>query len=171
MPELAFDWAWRVVCFLCLRALVGSWRNVGLALLLPPVWNELSIANATFPVAWLALLAVRGRPTFLPVAIALKFGPVLLVPFVLLRRGAADRRRLLVGVGLFAGLRAISALLDPGAWRDYLATVAPQAAGNSAGFGVITLASSGAPTGGPVQAGSRLQSAEGAAGNSPRATG
>ncbi len=64
LPELAFDWLWRIVC----------------------------------------LLALRGRPTYLPVAIALKFGPALLVPFILLRRSAADRRRLLLGLGAFAAL-------------------------------------------------------------------
>jgi hypothetical protein len=144
MPELVFDWLWRIVCFLCMRALVGSWRNVGLTLLLPPVWTELSYANVTFPVAYLALLALRGRPLWLPIAIGLKFGPALLVPFILLRRGVADRRRLLTGLAAFAGLCALSILVAPGAWRDYLGTIVPQATGATAGPGVIALASTGA---------------------------
>jgi Glycosyltransferase family 87 len=144
MPELVFTWVWRIICFLSLRALVGSWRNVGLALLFPPIWSELSIANVTFPVAYLALIALRGRPTLLPVAIALKFGPALLVPFILLRRGAADRRRLLTGIAAFAGLCGLSVLVAPGAWRDYLATIGPQASGGIADTGVISFASSGA---------------------------
>jgi hypothetical protein len=144
MPELVFDWLWRIVCFLCLRALVGSWRNLGVALLFPPVWNELSIANVTFPVAYLALLALRGRPTFLPIAIALKFGPALLVPFILLRRGVADRRRLLTGLAAFAGLCALSILVAPGAWRDYLGTIAPQAASSIGGAPAFVLGPSGA---------------------------
>jgi len=144
MPEIAFDWLWRIVCILCLRALVGSWRNFGLALLFPPIWNELSIANVTFPVAYLALLALRGRPMWLAGTIALKFGAALLVPFILLRRGAADRRRLLIGFGAFAGLCALSILATPDAWHDYLGTIAPQAASGIGGAPAIALAPSGA---------------------------
>jgi hypothetical protein len=144
MPELVFAWLLRIVSLLCLRGLVGSWRNVGLALLLPPVWTELSIVNVTFPVAYIALIALRGRPTFLPFAIALKFGPALLVPFILLRRGATDRRRLLVGMGGFAGLCALSILVSPDAWRDYLSSIGPQASGGIEGPGVIAFASSAA---------------------------
>lgn len=144
LPELAFDWLWRIVCILCLRALVGSWRNFGVALLFPPIWNELSIANVTFPVAYLALLALRGRPTYLPVAIALKFGPALLVPFILLRRGAADRRRLLVGLAAFAGLCGVSFLATPSAWHDYLGTIGPQAASGIGGAPAVALSQSGA---------------------------
>lgn len=144
LPELAFDWLWRGVCFLCLRALVGSWRNMGLALLFPPVWTELSIANVTFPVAYLSLIALRGRPTFLPIAIALKFGPALLVPFILIRRGVVDRRRLLIGLAGFAAACAASYVAAPGTWHDYLGTVGPQATGGNDGWGVIALAPSGA---------------------------
>ena len=144
LPELAFDWLWRIVCILCLRALVGSWRNFGLALLFPPIWNELSISNVTFPVAYVAFLALRGRPTFLPVAIALKFGPALLVPFILLRRGAADRRRLLIGFASFAGLCGVSFLVAPGAWHDYLGTIGPQAASGIGGAPAIAFSQSGA---------------------------
>ena len=142
----AFDWIWRIVCILSLRALVGSWRNFGVALLFPPIWNELSIANVTFPVAYLALLALRGRPTCIspPIAIALKFGPALLVPFILLRRGAAHRRRLLIGLVAFAGLCGLSFLVAPGAWRDYLATIGPQAASGIGGAPAIAFSQSGA---------------------------
>jgi hypothetical protein len=144
LPELAFDWLWRIVCILCLRALVGSWRNFGLALLFPPIWNELSISNVTFPVAYVAFLALRGRPTYLPVAIALKFGPALLVPFILLRRGAADRRRLLIGFAAFVGLCGVSFLVAPGAWHDYLGTIGPQAASGIGGAPAIAFSQSGA---------------------------
>ena len=144
LPELAFDWLWRIVCVLCLRLIVGSWRNFGLALLFPPIWNELSISNVTFPVAYLAFLALRGRPTYLPVAIALKFGPALLVPFILLRRGAADRGRLLAGFVAFAGLCGLSFLVTPGAWHDYLGTIGPQAASGIGGAPAIAFSQSGA---------------------------
>jgi hypothetical protein len=30
IPALAFSWLWRIACFLCVRWLAGSWRNVGL---------------------------------------------------------------------------------------------------------------------------------------------
>ena len=35
IPALAFSWLWRIACFLCVRWLAGSWRNVGLWLLVP----------------------------------------------------------------------------------------------------------------------------------------
>ena len=51
LPPLAFSWAWRLGCLLCLRWLAGSWRNVGLWCLVPFTLTELSIANVTFPMA------------------------------------------------------------------------------------------------------------------------
>ena len=144
MPELAFTWLWRAVCFLRLRPLVGSWRNVGLTLLFPPIWNELSDANVTFPVAYVGLLALRGRPALLPVGIALKFGPALLVPFILLRRGPEDRRRLINGTAFFAILCAVSILVAPAAWHDYLASMGQQASSSPAGPWVLSFAPSGA---------------------------
>ena len=121
---------------------LGAWKYP--PLFAQALWTELSIANVTFPVAYIALIALRGRPTYLPFAIALKFGPALLVPFILIRRGVADRRRLVVGLAVFAALCGVSIAVAPGAWHDYLGTVGPQALGSTEGWGVIALAPSGA---------------------------
>jgi hypothetical protein len=118
LPELAFDWLWRLVCVGCLRYLAGSWRNVGLWCLLPLTWRELSIANVTFPVAAAVLLAFRGRGQGLVLAGILKFGALLAVPYLWFARPAM-RRTLVVGLAAAVGACAISFVLGPAAWFDY----------------------------------------------------
>ena len=144
LPGLVFDWAARLIGVLCLRALAGSWRNLGIWLLFPAVLTEISLANVTFEVALLSLWALRGRARWLAPAIALKFGPALLIPFILLRR-RADVRPLIEGLVLFGGLCALSILAAPDLWQQYLATVAPQANGGLVGAGIIALAPTGLP--------------------------
>ncbi|HET7677516.1 MAG TPA: glycosyltransferase [Candidatus Limnocylindrales bacterium] len=119
LPELAFAWAWRAVCFAALLYLAGSLRNVGLWFLLPLTIREISIANVTFPVAALTLAALRGRAEWLGLAALWKFGPALTGLYVLLVR-PSQRRGLLAG-GVAVGLAClVSFAIAPGAWFDYL---------------------------------------------------
>ena len=118
LPELAFDWLWRLVCIGCLRYLAGSWRNVGLWCLLPLTWREVSIANVTFPVAAAVLLAFRGRGQGLLMAGILKFGALLAVPYLWFARPQM-RRTLVVGAAVAVGVCAASFVVGPGDWFDY----------------------------------------------------
>ena len=116
LPREVFVWAFRLAGFLSLRYLAGSWRNVGLWMLIPLTVGELSRANVTFPVAAMSLAALRGRGWLAPWAGALKFGPFLLIPYLWFR---GDRRHVITGcvsLGL-AGL--LSVALSPGAWAEY----------------------------------------------------
>jgi len=123
LPEPAFSWLWRGVCVVSLRYLAGSWLAMGFWLLVPLTLTELSSANVTFPVAAMTLLALRGNATLLPVAAILKFGPALALPYVWIVMRSA-RRGLLTGLGALALAVAGSVLLAPGAWRDYVDSLA-----------------------------------------------
>ncbi|MDP8903763.1 MAG: hypothetical protein M3N29_00345 [Chloroflexota bacterium] len=143
MPALAFSWLWRLACLLCVRWLAGSWRNVGLWLLVPFTITELSLANVTFPVAVMTVMALRGRAWLAPLAAALKFGPLLVVPYVWL---AMPHQRLALVGGCLAALAAaaVSLALDPSAWAMYVGSMFESTGAAMHGAGVIALAPTGA---------------------------
>ena len=122
LPELWFGWAWRIGCLLCLRYLAGSWRNVGLWMLFPLTLRELAIANVTFPVAAVTFRALRTGGLLLPLAGLLKFGPMLALPYLWLRR-PEQRSALVRGVGLTAGACLVSFLVAPASWQLYFASL------------------------------------------------
>lgn len=143
LPEMAFAWAYRIACLLCLRYLVGSWRVVGWTLLLSPVWIELLALNVTFPVAAASRWALRGGGvSWLPAATALKYGSVLLVPYVAVCR-PGRRGALAIGVALMGGVLGLHLLLDAGTWSAYFASLAQQAeapnTGSQVGDQLLTL--------------------------------
>lgn len=81
LPELAATWLYRLVCLLCIRYLVGSWRAVGVSLLFPPVLIELWALNVTLPIAAVDRWAVRGNDASLvPATAVVKYRSALLVP-------------------------------------------------------------------------------------------
>lgn len=143
LPALAFSWLWRVGCLLCVRWLAGSWRNVGLWLLVPFTITELSLANVTFPVAMMTVMALRGRPWLAPWAAALKFGPALALPYVWLT-DPPRRHSIVVGSILLAGACAVSVGLDPAAWVMYVDSMRSSTDASMSGAGVIALAPTGA---------------------------
>ncbi|MDQ3937895.1 MAG: DUF2029 domain-containing protein, partial [Chloroflexota bacterium] len=112
LPALVFSWAWRIVCLLSLRYLAGSWRNVGLWLLVPFTLTELSIANVTFPVAAMTVMALNGRGWMASWAGAVKFGPLLLLPYLWFARPSM-RRSLVLGVIMVGASCAVSFTLAP----------------------------------------------------------
>ena len=100
-PELIVTWVYRAACLACVRVLVGSWRAVGIALLFWPLQIELDSLNVTLPIAVLARMALRGSTAgagATPATAALKYGTILLAPYIWLR-DPRRRRALLIGVG------------------------------------------------------------------------
>lgn len=140
LPELLVAWAWRVSGILCLRYMVGSWRAALVACAFLPVLIELSLGNVTLQIGAVLVFALRDRrgAYLIPWAAALKFGPVLLVPYLWFRK-PETRRPLVVGTAVFAILCAASYVLAPGAWSGYAATFGWENSSVMSGAGVIAL--------------------------------
>jgi hypothetical protein len=143
IPALAFSWLWRIACFLCVRWLAGSWRNVGLWLLVPLTITELSLGNVTFMVAVATVLALRGQGWLTAPMAALKFGPIFVAPYLWLVK-PEQRRSLLTGALAFAGLCAVSYAFNPTAWADYVDSLLRSTTTAMSGQGVIALWPTGA---------------------------
>ena len=142
MPELMFSWAWRGVCFLCLRYLAGSWRNVGLWGLVPLTWTELSIANITFPTAALTFAALKGRAELAAWAGGLKIVPLLALPYLWISR-PETRRAVALGVATVAAAFAVSFVIAPNDWLMYLSALTWMTSASTESFGVVTLVPNG----------------------------
>jgi Glycosyltransferase family 87 len=143
IPALAFSWLWRIACFLCVRWLAGSWRNVGLWLLVPLTITELSLGNITFMVAAATVLALRGQGWLTAPMAALKFGPIFVAPYLWLVK-PEQRRSLLIGALGFAGLCAVSFAFNPTAWTDYIDSLLRSTTTEMVGQGVIAIWPTGA---------------------------
>lgn len=129
LPGLVVTWAYRAVCLLCVRYLVGSWRAVGWSLLFPPLAIELMALNLTLPIAALGRLALRSPKSgarWLGFAASLKYGSLLLMPYLWLRRPEA-RRALLLGTGALLLVSLVHFALDPSVWVRFVAALAQQA--------------------------------------------
>ena len=89
---------------LCLRYIVGSWKATVVACAFVPVLTELAWATSPCSSAAVLLFALRDRrgAYLLPWVAALKFGPVLLVPYLWFRM-PESRRPLVIGTAVFAG--------------------------------------------------------------------
>jgi hypothetical protein len=143
IPALAFSWLWRIACFLCVRWLAGSWRNVGLWLLVPLTIVELSLGNVTFMVAVATVLALRNQGWLTAPMAALKFGPIFVAPYLWLVN-PKQRRSLVVGALVFAGACAVSYAFNPTAWADYVDSLFRSTSAQMTGQGVIALWPTGA---------------------------
>ena len=140
LPELVVAWVWRISGILCLRYLVGSWKASLVACAFIPVLIELSLGNVTLQLAAVVLFTLRDRrgAYLLPWMAALKFGPVLLVPYLWFRMPQA-RRPLIIGTLIFSLACLLSYLLAPAAWSGYLATFGWESSSVMNGGGVIAL--------------------------------
>ena len=140
LPELVVAWAWRISGILCLRYMVGSWKAAVVACAFLPVLIELSLGNVTLQIGAMLVFALRDRrgAYLLPWAAALKFGPVLLVPYLWFRM-PESRRPLLIGTAVFGAACLASYLVAPGAWTGYIDTFGWENGSVMSGSGVIAL--------------------------------
>lgn len=132
LPEELVTWLYRGACVGCVRYLVGSWRAVGWALLFVPLQIELIALNVTLPIAAIARQALRGPApaagaALIPATAALKYGTVLLLPYLWLTRHAL-RRPMLIGAGVLLTAFGLHAALDPELWGEYVSSLAQQSA-------------------------------------------
>ena len=144
LPELLIAWLSRLTGVLCLRYIVGSWKATVIACAFVPVLTELSITNVTLQLAACLMFALKDRrgAYLLPWAVALKFGPVLIVPYLWFRK-PETRRPLLVGTLIFLGACLVSVLVAPRAWSDYVDMLRFQNMTDLSGSQVIHLIPSG----------------------------
>lgn len=140
LPELLVAWLWRISGILCLRYMVGSWKAAVVACAFLPVLIELSLGNVTLQIGAVLVFALRDRrgAYLLPWVAALKFGPVLLVPYLWFRM-PESRRPLLVGSAIFAVACLASYMVAPALWSDYVATYGWESGSLMSGSGVIAI--------------------------------
>jgi hypothetical protein len=140
LPELPFDWLWRISGILCLRYMVGSWKASIVACVFFPVLSELSLGNVTLQIGAMLMFALRDRrgAYLLPWAVALKWGPILLVPYLWFRM-PESRRPLLIGTAVFLGACLLSYVAAPDLWSQYAATFGWENASEMSGFAVMAI--------------------------------
>ncbi len=133
VSDMAFSLAWTVLLLVCL-AYLADWRLlVALALVaFLPVAVELWFRNVHLIVAALAVIALRRWPVAWVPAAALKITPVIGVGFLLAARRYRDAA-LVAAVG--AVVLAISIVVTPGAWSQFLEVVAVR--GGSSGASLV----------------------------------
>ena len=124
LPWPVFAIVARLVEFLALRGLTGSWRATGIWLLYPPVLMEVNIANIVLITALGASLALRGRAWLLPVAALPKFAPGLAVLATWRLASWRMRRALVASAVVVAVAVAVSFALDPALWSAWAGAVA-----------------------------------------------
>ena len=119
LPATWFSVAWTLLMLVCLWWLAG--RDVVLALAFvafPPVAVEFMFRNVHLVLAVLLVLGVdRGRGWLFSVGAAIKLAPGLGIPWLAARGRWRDAGvAVLVGVGILA----VSVVLSPQAWADWL---------------------------------------------------
>jgi hypothetical protein len=144
LPELLVCWVWRVSSVLCLRYIVGSWKATIVSFAFIPVLTELSINNVTMQIAAALVFVLRDKrgAYLLPWVAALKFGPVLIVPYLWFRR-PKTRRPLVIGTLVFLAACLVSFVLLPQAWADYVEMLRFQNLTDLSGSQVIHIVPSG----------------------------
>lgn len=131
LPSAAFTAAWTVMMLCCLWWLAGRKVLVALALVVfPPVAIEFWFRNIHLVLAVLVVLAVR-RGWLFSVGASIKLAPGLGIPWLL---AAGRRRDAAVAVGVGAAILAVSVILSPDAWRDWISIVMARGPNDVASF-------------------------------------
>ncbi len=118
LPSWAFSAIWTVLMLVCLWWIAG--RHVLRALALcafPPVAVEFWFRNVHLILATLLVLGIRRWSGWYTIAAAIKLGPAMALGYLALR---GRWRELAVAVVLGIGLLAVSVLLSPDAWRQFV---------------------------------------------------
>jgi len=80
---------------------------------------EISSGNVTLQLAAITVAGIRGHAAGILPSTLVKFGALAVVPFLWFRR-PGTRRSLLIGGAIAVGIVAVTFLLAPGLWFDYL---------------------------------------------------
>jgi hypothetical protein len=121
LPSTAFSWAWTGLLLACLLWLGRRRPLVALALVaFLPVAVELWFRNVHIVLAVIIALGVLRWPWMFAIGAHIKLAPGLGVVYLLVRRQWRDAG-LAVGVG--TGVLLVSAILGPGLWADFIATI------------------------------------------------
>ena len=131
LPSLWFTAGWTLLMLVSLWWLAG--RNILLALALvafPPVAIELWFRNIHLVLAVLLVLSVR-RAWLFPVGAGIKLAPGVGIAW-LAARGRWRDAGVAVGVGI--AILAVSVVVSPGAWADWVAIVTARGPGDEASF-------------------------------------
>ena len=130
LPFPLVVWGWRIVELVCIRVAVGSWRSVGIALLVwPPIIAELDAANVHLLIAAAIALAIKSDGRFLVPAALTKFASLAVVPAAL----RVDPRGTARGIVIAGGIVLVSLAISPGLWREY-ASFLPSVSGSDFGW-------------------------------------
>lgn len=121
LPSTAFSWAWTGLLLACLLWLGRRRPLVALALIaFVPVAVELWFRNVHVVLAVIIALGVLRWPWMFAIGAHIKLAPGLGVVYLLVRRQWRDVG-LAVAVGI--GILVVSAVLGPGNWADFIATI------------------------------------------------
>ena len=133
VPDLAFTGVWTVLLLACLWQLADRRVLVALAFVaFVPVAVELWYRNIHLVLAVLAVVALRRSPLAWVPAVAIKVTPVIALAYLVAARRYRDAL-LVAAVG--AAVLAVSVVVSPGAWRQFVEVVVSQ--GGTSGASLI----------------------------------
>jgi hypothetical protein len=135
LPDLAFSLIWTALLLACLFYLSDRRLLVALAMVaFVPIAVELWFRNVHLLIAALAVIALRRWPVAWVAATAIKITPVIGAAYLLAARRYRDAL-LVAGVGM--GVLAVSVLLSPGAWSQFIDVVVVR--GGSSGASLVAV--------------------------------
>ncbi len=118
VPSAVFSWAWIGLMLGCLWWLAGRDILVALAMCaFPPIAVEFISRNVHLIIAVLLVLGLRRWGGWFSVGAAIKLAPVLGIPYLALR---GRIREAVVATIFGAGLLAVSVILAPDLWRQFI---------------------------------------------------
>jgi len=132
VPDAVFSIGWIVLMLGCLWWLAGRDPLVALALVaFPPVAIEFWFRNVHLILAVLIVLAVRNRPVLFAVGAAIKIAPGLGLAYELMR-GHWRAAAIIALSG--AVILAVSVVLSPESWREFVAILTSRGPADVSGF-------------------------------------
>jgi hypothetical protein len=132
LPSEAFTAAWTVLLLVCIWFLGGRTLLGGLALIaFLPVAVELWFRNIHLVLALLVVLGLRRWPVLFAVGASIKLAPGLGIAYLAARGKWRD-----AGLATMAGIAilAVSLIVSPDAWRQFVDIVTARGAGEANGF-------------------------------------
>jgi hypothetical protein len=132
LPSELFSWAWLALLLGCTWWLAGSRPLQFLALIaFVPVATELWFRNVHMILAVLVVLAIRRWPVLFAVGAAIKLSPGLGIVY-LAARGRWRDAAMTAGVG--AAILAISVVLAPDAWAQFVQVLSVRGPADASSF-------------------------------------